>query len=69
MSDEHFALLLLKVAGLVIIMCFAPQIMRGLRRLGYRSESEADTVSWKRGAALFGIALALSTIGVLSSLK
>lgn len=65
MTSDQELRAVLKVAILVAAGVFAPQIIAGLRRIGYRTESEFNTVKWARGARLFGIALALFVAGLM----
>lgn len=69
MTDDETLRLIIKVGFFAALGAFYPQIMRLWRRLGYRNETEVDTTSWKRGAAIvggvFGALVVLMLIGSL----
>lgn len=57
MTDEEHVRLVIRVAALCAMVAFYPQIMKLMRSIGYREESEVDTTGWKRGLALLGLTI------------
>lgn len=63
--SSHDIDILIKVALLCATAAFWPQIMRGLRRLGLRKETETDSTSWRRGVIVAGVAVVLLLLGLI----
>lgn len=56
---------LAKIAIAIAIFYFWPQIIKGLRRIGFLDERQFDSTNWRRGMKLFGIAFLILIVGLI----
>lgn len=69
MTEDQSIRIILGGAIMAVLGVFAPQIMRGLRRIGFRRESEVDTTGGANALKMIGtVFLVIAALLVLGSI-